>query len=557
VPFELKEKNVMTRSSYRRLVAAAAGALLLSSLLAACGSGGTTAATAVAGAEAQGGTIVYGHEQEPPCLYGGWLQEAYIDRNILDSLVTETNGGTIEPWLATSWTISGDGLTYTFHLKPGVRFTDGTPLDAQAVADNFAYWEKGGNSTAQVSIDPYVKTATAVNASTVQVTLNKPYNQLLTMLGQAYFGILSPANIKAGTKAVCNDPIGSGAFTIQKWIHGQELILARNPGYTSWPATALHNGPAIVSQVDWKFLPDPIERYESLVTGETNVIYDVPTVDWQSAKANFQVTQYITPGKPVSLYLNTSLGVFTDVRVRQAFAYGASREAAVKAAFHGVIPYEGNPSVSRATPGYDASIAQAYAYSPAKANQLLDEAGWTTKNAAGYRTKDGKELTVRLAYPAGSVITDEGATLLQILQQEWKQVGFNVTLIPETQAETFAGTFSTPQSYDAQPWYWTSPSPAILWIVWRPSTKSDPNYSNSSFYNNDQLGTVIADGNSAATITAADQYYGQAQQIIQDQAAAVGLYDQTMSIAVAKNLHDVWLEKTQGEPVFEDAYFTK
>jgi peptide/nickel transport system substrate-binding protein len=548
----------MIRTRYLRLAAAAAGTLLVSSLLAACAaSGGSTTATAD-GAELQGGTIVYGHEQEPPCLYGGWLQEAYIDRNILDSLVTEANNGTIEPWLATSWTISSNGLIYTFHLKPGVKFTDGTPLNAQAVADNFNYWQNGGNSTAQVSMDPYYKSASAINATTVQVTLNAPFYQLLTMLSQAYFGIQSPTALKRSTAANCDDPIGSGAFSVQKWIHGQEVILVRNPDYTSWPATALHKGPAIVDQVDWKFLPDPTERYESLVTGETNVIYDIPTVDWASAEQNFQVEKYITPGKPVSLYLNTADGPFTNVLVRQAFAYGADRQADVEAAFHGVIPYEGNPSVSRATPGYDAAVAGAYPYDPAKANQLLDEAGWTKKNAAGFRVNAaGQELTVKLAYPAGSVITDEGATLLQILQQQWQQVGFNVTLIPETQAETFSGAFSTPQSYDAQPWYWTSPSPAILWIVWRPSTKSDPNYSNSSFYNNNELGSLISAGNTAATTAAADQYYGQAQQLIQNQAAAVGLYDQTMTLAVAKNLHDVWLEKSQGEPVFEDAYFTK
>jgi peptide/nickel transport system substrate-binding protein len=548
----------MTRTRYRRLAAGGASVLLLSALIAGCSSSGTGSAATTGSTEVQGGTIVYGHEQEPPCLYGGWLQEAYIDRNILDSLVTEANNGSIEPWLATSWTISSNGLNYTFHLKPGVKFTDGTPLNAQAVAYNFNYWQNGGNSTAQVSMDPYYKSATALNATTVQVTLNAPFYQLLTMLSQAYFGIQSPTALKRSTAANCDDPVGSGAFSVQKWIHGQEVILVRNPNYTSWPATALHKGPAIVNQVDWKFLPDPTERYESLVTGETNVIYDIPTVDWSSAEQNFQVEKYITPGKPVSLYLNTIEGPFTNVQVRQAFAYGADRKADVEATFHGVIPYEGNPSVSQATPGYDAAIASAYPYDPAKANQLLDDAGWSKRNAAGYRVNAaGQELTVKLAYPAGSVITDEGATLLQVLQQQWKQVGFNVNLIPETQAQTFGGTFSTPQSYDAQPWYWTSPSPAILWIVWRPSTKSDPNYSNSSFYNNTQLGTLISDGNTAATTTAADSYYDQAQQLIQNQAAAVGLYDQTMTLAVAKNLHDVWLEKSQGEPVFEDAYFTK
>jgi peptide/nickel transport system substrate-binding protein len=544
----------MTRSTATRIAAAVAGALLLSSLLVGCSAG---ASTDGGGTKVQGGTIVYGHEQEPPCLYGGWLQQAYIDRNILDSIVTEADDGSIKPWLATDWKVSSDGLTYDFTLKPGVKFTDGTALDAQAVADNFAYWEKGGNSTAQVSIDPYFKSATAADATHLTVTLNKPYLPLLTMLTQGYFGIQSPTALKRGDKANCEQPIGSGAFTVKEWKHGQEVILVKNPNYTSWPSTAKHQGPAIVDEVDWKFLSDPVERYASLTTGESNVIYDIPTVSWKNAQSRYQVTQYITPGKPVSLYLNTSQGAFTDKLVRQAFAYGADRKSAVEAAFHGVIPYEGNPSVSQTTPGYDAEVAKAYPFDTARANQLLDQAGWTAKNSAAYRTKNGKELDVKLAYPAGSVFTSEGATLLQVLQQQWKQAGFNVKLLPETQAETFAGKYSTPDSYDAQPWYWTSPSSAILWIVWRPSTRTNPNYSNSSFYNNDDLSTLIQNGNSASNTAQANQFYGQAQQVIQDNAAAVGLYTQTSSIAVAKNLHDVWLETSQGEPVFSDAYFTK
>jgi len=98
------------------------------------------------------------------------------------------------------------------------------------------------------------------------------------------------------------------------------VILVRNPGYTSWPSTAKHQGPVIVGEVDWKFLSDPVERYASRTTGESNVVYDIPTVDWKSAQAQFQVTQYITPGKPVSVYLNTSRGVFTDKLARSSRA---------------------------------------------------------------------------------------------------------------------------------------------------------------------------------------------------------------------------------------------
>ena len=537
----------------KNVVAAASGALLIAAL-AACGA---DAAASGDGERVEGGTIVYGHEQEPPCIYGGWVQQAYISRNILDSIVTMADDGSIKPWLATAWKTSADGLTYTFTLKPGVKFTYCTALDAQAVADNFAYWEKGGNSTAKVSIDPYFKAARPIDATHLEVTLTKPYLPLLQMISQAYFGIQSPTALKRGDQQNCQDPIGSGAFKVQEWKHGQEIVLTRNPGYTSWPATARHEGPAIVDTVRWKFLNDAVSRYSSLATGETHVIYDVPTVNWKDAKTRYDVQQYITPGKPVSIYLNTVNGIFTDKAVRQAFAYGADRKAAVEAAFHGVIPYEGNPAVSQSTPGYNASVAGAYPFDQAKANELLDRAGWTARDAAGYRTKGGRQLAVKFTYPAGSVFTSEGATVLQILQQQWKQVGFHITLIPETQAETFAGKYSGPQAYDAQPWYWTSPSSAILWIVWRPDTKESPNGNNSAFYNNDRLSTVIQAGNSAATTEEANAKYAEAQQIIQDDAPAVGLYTQTTSIASARNLHDVWLEKSQGEPVFADAYFTK
>ena len=241
----------MIRTRSARLSAVSFSALIVSALVAACSANGaavlaTGAGTSASGGtQVSGGTITYASEQEPPCLSGGWLQEAYISRNVLDSLVTEADNGSIEPWLATSWTVSKDGLTYTFTLKPGVTFTDGTPLNAQAIVDNFNFWEKGGNSTAQVSIDPYFKKAVAIDASQVQVKLNQPYLPLLTMLSQAYFGILSPASLKRSAQAQCDDPIGSGAFEVKQWIHGQELILVKNPGYTSWPATAVHKGPAM------------------------------------------------------------------------------------------------------------------------------------------------------------------------------------------------------------------------------------------------------------------------------------------------------------------------
>lgn len=551
----------MTRSTQirhvRRLVAGVAGLALLGSVVTACGGGG--AAASGSGKKVEGGTITYAHAQEPPCIFGGWIQQAYISRQVLDGLVTLDDNDKVRPWLATKWEVSPDGRTYTFTLKDGVKFTDGTPVDAAAIAYNFDYWEnKGGNSTAKVSIDPYYKSAKAVDASHVEIKLNEPYTPFLTLITQGYFGIQSPTALKNQSKEEnCEKPIGSGGFTVADWKHGQEVVLKKNPDYTSWPATAKHQGPPIVDEVLWKFVGDGVSRYSSLTTGQSDVVYEVPTVNWKDAGSKFNTIKYITPGKPVSAYLNTQKGVFSDKLVRQAFAYGADRKAAVEAGFHGVIPYEGNGAVSQATPDYNAAAAGDYAFDQDKANQLLDDAGWTGRDKDGYRTKDGKQLFVKFPYPAGAVFSSEGATVLQALQEQWKEVGFNVKLIAATQAEVFSGKYSGPDAYDASPFYWTSPSPAILWIVWRPSTAKNPNGNNQSFYNNDQLARVINAANTATAPQKADTLYQQAQQIISDNAATLPLYTQNSTYASAKDLKHFWLEKSQGEPVFSDAYFVK
>jgi peptide/nickel transport system substrate-binding protein len=551
----------VNRPRHHLSVAVAILATVSTSLLTACAGSQSSNSGAASqnSTPTAGGTIHYGHEQEPPCLTGGWVQEAYIDRQLLDSLVSQTHGGKIVPWLAPSWSVSKDQKTWTFVLKDGVKFSDGTPLNAAALQSNFTYWldPKGGNSTVQAYIASYYKSSRAVNDTTFELKLLKPYSPLLSALSQAYFGIQSPKALARGAGPNCENPIGSGPFILQKWNHGQNLTFVKNPAYNSAPANAKHQGPAYVDKIVWSFLSDPTLRYGSLTSGHSDVIYDIPTVEWQNAKAGYQVQQYITPGTPVRLALNTVKGPFTDERVRQAFAYGTDRANDVKSAFNGAIPYNGNAALSQSTPNYDASLANAFAYSPQKANALLDQAGWSQRNGAGYRTKAGKELAIKLVYPSGAVFTSEGATLLQNLQQQAKQVGFHVTLVAATQSETFAGKYAGPDGYDAQPWYWTSPTAGVLLIVYRQNLKDKPNGSNSSFYNNPELQQTIEAANSTQDPNEQKALYAKAQQIVVNSAAAVGLYTQTTSLAIKPNLKDVWLEDSQGEPVFHDAYFAR
>lgn len=526
--------------------------------LAGCGGSATGATSSDSAERVEGGTIRYAHLQEPPCVYGGWVQQAYLSRQVLDSLVSQTADGSIVPWLAEDWEVSEDQLTWTFTLKPELKFTDGSNLDAQAVSDNFEYWMAGGNGTVTAHIGDYYESSRAVDATTLEIKLSAPYTPLLSALSQGYFGIQSAqALANRSEQENCEAPIGSGPFTVAEWKRGQSITFQRNEQYASAPANAKHQGPAYVESVIWSFIQDNTSRFGSLVSGESDAIGEVPTVDFEAAKSQYEVQQYLTPGRPVTLSLNTSNGPFTDVLVRRAFAYSADRQAVVDSAFLGVVPFEGNGTVSASTPGYNAEVAQDYPLDLEQANRLLDQAGWTGRSSDGTRTKDGKELEVRIVFGLNSIVTQEGATALQNLQDQVKQSGFKITLVPVTQAELFSGEYSTPQSYDAQLGYWTSPHAGILHINFRQNTEEHPNPANTAFYNNAEIEEIILRGNSAKNADEANEHYQKAQQLLSDEAVAVGLYSQTSTIASIPNLKDIWLEASQGEPVFHDAYFTE
>ncbi|MEJ3403265.1 ABC transporter substrate-binding protein [Rathayibacter sp. YIM 133350] len=541
------------------LIGLTATALAATLALTACGA--DTAKNASADVSAQrvkGGTIVYGHQQEPACVFGGWIEQAYLSYNVLDSLVSLDENHQVVPWLADKWSVSDDGLHWTFALKPGVKFTDGSDVDAEAVAYNFDYWvNQGGNGTAKAWLNGYYAGAKAVDASTVQVDLSKPYPRLADNLTQGYFGIQSEKALKERTKEQnCEAPIGSGAFTVDHWNRGQEIVLKRNENYTSPPANAKHKGKAYVDEVDWKFIADPTTRVAALKSGELNAIYDVPAVQFDSTKqAGFQVEKYVTPGRPQVLTFNTAQGIFTDEKVRQAFAYALDRKQIVESIGHGVIPYEGNGGVSQTTPGYSKKAADWYKQDLGKAAKLLDAAGWTQKDADGYRSKDGTTLEVKLPYNTGSIINADGASILQGVQEQAKKSGFKVDLIPVPQAEAFAGAYSKPDQRDIYPGYWTAVTSGILQINWGAGSGGNPNGSNASFTDYPELQAIILQANSEPDVDKQNALYEKAQDYIAEHALAIGVYDRLSTLAVSPKLKGVWQEHAQGGPTFYDAYF--
>ncbi|MGP6177360.1 ABC transporter substrate-binding protein [Microbacterium sp. A196] len=506
-----------------------------------------------------GGTLVYAHQQEPQCLYGGWIEQAYISYQFLDNLVSLDDDGSVVPWLAESWDVSDDGLTYTLTLKDGVSFTDGSPVDAAAVAYNFDYWIAGGNSTASVWLDGYYASAEALDDLTVAIHLITPYPRLLENLSQSYFGIQSQQALETRIpEENCEQPIGSGAFVVEEWNRGENVMLARNDDYTSPPANAKHAGAAYLDKIDWRFVADGVTRVSALRSGEADAIYDIPALEWAGLESEqWELQKYVTPGRPQQLSFNTTRAPFDDEPVRKAFIYSLDRETIVETIGHGVIPYDGNGSVSQATPGYSQAAADLYGYDVDEANSLLDAAGWTDRDGDGYRVKDGKTLDVVFPYNAGTIINADGAAIFQAVQEQAKATGFKVKLIPVPPSETWAGKYAGSDTYDISAGYWTSVNAGILYITWRPSTEEKPNFSNSAFYDDADLGAIILEANSTADVDAQNALYQQAQEYIAEHATAFGLYDRLSTLGINPHLRDVWQENAQGGPTFYDSYFVE
>ncbi|WP_439360260.1 ABC transporter substrate-binding protein [Bradyrhizobium sp. DASA03007] len=546
-----------TRQSNHRGRKVAASLFVLQSLAQFAPSG--HAQEAPAGNVKRGGVIRYGHFQEPACLFGGWVQQWYLQRQYSDNLVARSEDGKIVPWLAEAWTISDDKKVYTFEIKPNVKFTDGTPLDAQAVADNINGWLSNDPDLRNPTAAPYLsdsfESARAIAPLRLQITLKAPFQPLLNVFAQSSQGILSPSALKRGLGVNCENPVGSGPFIVDKWRHGREVTFRRNPDYNSAPATAKHQGPAYVDGISWKFLPDQTVRYGSLITGETDAIYDIPAIAWKDANSRFPVLRHLTGGTPLRLALYTARPPFDDVLVRKAFAYSTDRKAAVDTSFLGSLPFEGNGALSQSSPEYLRELGQFYAYDIRKANQLLDQAGWTERNPNGVRVKNGNPLIVRISY-SYAFLKPDGEQALQVIQQQARAAGFDVRLQPTNPADFFAGKNLGPNDYEIVLLYWVAPGAEIFRISWKPDQNGEPNRFNPSRFQDPTLWELIQKAEENFNSAERTGLYQQAERKIVDEAPVIGLTVLDVTLATTPRLKDVWLDHgSVGEPVFYDAHF--
>ncbi len=549
----------------RSLLALLAAAVASGLVLAACGSsaasppGGSTLTSS--SKPVRGGTLVYLEDREESCLdpqIGGDIPQAMIAAQYTDNLVYEGPDGKIEPWLAKSWTISPNGRVYTFTLRDNVRFTDGTPLNAAAVQANIerVVNPKTDSSTDGGYIAPFYQSSKVLSPYVLQVTLKTPDSSFLDVMAQSYIGIESPKGFARGISANCDDPIGSGPFEIKSYVPNQEIVLVRNPHYNSPPPGSPHTGPAYLKEIIWKIVPDASVRWAALQDGEANVIYYPPAEDWASAAAShITIFTHERPGSPNSIILNAAASPFTSLDVRQAFLYASNEKASLKSAYFGTYPYVGSPLVP-GTPDYDSAFQNAYSYDPAKAEQLLEEAGWTGHNSHGYRTnKLGQVLSVSIPYDSDPGYTpSEDLTLYEDIQAAEEKVGFDVTLDPLS-STAYDDLWSNGKYQTLAGGYWITNTPDVLRTLF--STQALKYYGTNASHSSDpQLDTLLAEGLAEQNPTIRQKLYDEAQAIVSKEAWILNLYPAEERLAIASNTHGVSADYAVGLPDFYSTWIS-
>ncbi len=413
----------------RRITAALCGAFAIAAL-AACGTSSTggkgqqesvSAATGAAKEEAAvRDELVFVNYRDirdlNPHLYAG---EMYAQSILYDTLVSNTEDGYVG-CLAKDWTISEDGRVYTFHIREGVQFSDGTPCDANAILANFNAILENRERHTWLEMMNLLVGVSAPDPNTFVIEMSEPYYPMLTELACIRpFAMISPeCMIDGSTKNGVNGYIGTGPYVLTDFVTDEYAVFERNENY--WG-----EAPAI-QKITVKVIPDNQTRILALEKGEIDLIFgknmlDADAISQYTDREEFTVG-ISAPTSTRHIVLNTTHEILKDADVRKALQHATNRQVISEGIFYGLEP-AAETLYAPTVPYCDVKL-EPYAYSAEEAGRLLDEAGWVM-GRGNIREKDGRRLELDLLYNSDSV-TEK--TISEYLQSEYLKLGISLNI---------------------------------------------------------------------------------------------------------------------------------
>ncbi|MFN3762086.1 MAG: ABC transporter substrate-binding protein [Anaerolineae bacterium] len=374
-----------------------------------------------------GGRIVYGLTLAPSGIdpHINASSELGIPlTSVYDTLVyQDPKTGEFVPGLAQKWEVSEDGRVYTFYLRRGVKFHDGTPFNAEAVRFNLERITSPdlASQKARFMLGPYERTE-VVDEYTVRIVLKEPFAPLLDSLSQVYLAMASPTAVQKWGSEYQLHQVGTGPFLFVEYVPGDHLLLRRNPDY-AWGPPVYGHKTAQLEEVEFRFFTDPATRSPALESGEADVMGEIPPQDAARLQGSqdFRIEAVAIPGVSLMLFMNTARPPLDDLRVRQALLFGTDRRAILSAVFRDTSPVACGP-LAAVTFGYNPMVCEFYPYNPDQAAALLEQAGWKDTDGDGVRDKDGQPLALDFYLMGWGSMPEVG----QLIADQWSRLGVRV-----------------------------------------------------------------------------------------------------------------------------------
>ncbi|MCU5775509.1 TIGR04028 family ABC transporter substrate-binding protein [Erwiniaceae bacterium BAC15a-03b] len=516
-----------------------------------------------ADAAVKGGTLIYLEQQAHTNLYppaGGFYPNGGLLNQITDKL-TWQNPKTlqVEPWIAESWSTNADKTEYTFKLRPGVTFSDGTPLDANAVAKNFDTYGLG-NKQNRLPVSEVINNyqrSEVIDPLTVKFYFKKSSPGFLQGTATIGSGLVSLSTLARSFDALgdARHIIGSGPFVVKDEKLGREVDLVARKDYQWGPKNLTQQGPANLDGIKIIVTPEDSVRIGALLAGQADVIRQVQAYDEkQASDQKFPIYAAPTRGINDSISFRPDNPLVADINVRQALLHATYARQVVDTLFSPNYP-QATSVVAKSAAGY-VDLSDKLKYDPEYAKQLLDKAGWKA-GSDGIRQKEGQRLVLNIYE---SLPQPQNKEVLQLIAQQWKQVGVALTV----------------RAGDAGSKTLDSLDPIKTPLTVSEVGRADPDVIKSQFYpanrdallqkggssdkvqnfRDDKLNQLLVDISAATDPQQRLKLAGDAQRYLLDNAYVIPIFEEPQVFAAAPWLKGINFEAV-GRPSFYGAWLEK
>ncbi|HUQ17550.1 MAG TPA: ABC transporter substrate-binding protein [Candidatus Saccharimonadales bacterium] len=500
----------------------------------ACAPGATPAgggSGAPAGAPVAGGTVTIPIVADPtlnPWSPNAFVESLFVNRVLFDGLTKPGKDLAPAPDLAASWETSADGLSWTFKLREGVKWSDGKPFTADDVAFTFndivLQKDLGAQNRGNFAA---VNKVTAVNATTVKFDLSRPFAALASYL--AYNAGIVPKHVLSADPLKTTSfnkgiPVSTGPYKVEKYTSGESVVLTRNDNYFGTKP--------LLDKVVFSVVPDANTQIAQALAGDIGIMIldNKAAVDRIKSAPNVGIVS-----RPLVQYywlaLNQTDPRFTDVRVRQAFVDAIDRNAIIKSVELGYGSIANSPISPALSAYYDKSLASKYPYDPAKAKSLLAEAGWTP-GADGVLMKDGKPFRFTMDVGQKGVLEPVNA----LIQQDLKKIGV-VADLNTMEWNSYIQKVVVRREYTASVNWWTYPSDPDVFPYYH-STAAGKGF-NIPGYLDPKLDDLLVQGQATADLEKRKAVYTKLQAYTAETLPYLFLWYPEEVDVVSKRLHGV------------------